>query len=202
MARQPRQPQTARMSSGGRKPKIPQPQLSPPAQVVPADASQLESSPVHNTPIPINSTPQPPFQPTAADYQVSRDRAKELILLAIKKNSAVTKLIIDRYQAEVEALARLPMEATSPPLDNYMSLDGYLRKYEARWYYAIHQHALGLLTALVDVTWECRVDGYYRVFGESFALSDIEWHCHEEELRKIDNAVPDVFGDLWCDKYL
>ncbi|KAE9398085.1 hypothetical protein BT96DRAFT_940485 [Gymnopus androsaceus JB14] len=192
MSRQPRQTQTARMSSGGRKPKIVTARVAPPAQV---DAGGLESFPLHNTAssissIPINPTRQSTFRD---DFIAARARVVELVPLAKEKNPAVTRMIVDRFNAEREALELLPVEATSDSL-----VDGHI----TRWRYAILQQTLSKLISVVDNVWENRVEDYYTIFGERFCLEEMTCHCDELEIIRIVNAVPDVFGDLYGDKYL
>ncbi|KAE9389523.1 hypothetical protein BT96DRAFT_1003162 [Gymnopus androsaceus JB14] len=200
-------PQTARMTTGGCLPRTSNHQPPPPPQFVPVPVINHQPPPpqvdapiadpsVHVTPpvipfIPIPSAPQLAFQLTAADLKAAQQRMDELMPLAKKKNQAVTKLIIKHYGAEMEALAHLPMEATSPPaesLDNFKLVNAYSRSCFA--------------SALVDDTWEDWVDNYYQIFGQSVSISTLEWDCHDEEMRRIDNAVPIVFGDFWFDKYI
>ncbi|KAE9393536.1 hypothetical protein BT96DRAFT_999401 [Gymnopus androsaceus JB14] len=182
MSRQPRQTQTAQMSSGGHKPKI-------------VDAGGLKSFPLHNTAssissIPINHTHQSTFRD---NFIAARARVVELVPLAKEKNPAVTRLIVDHFNAEREALELLPVEATSDSL-----VDGHI----TRWRYAILQQTLSKLISVVDNVWENRVEDYYTIFGERFCLEEMTCHCDELEIIRIVNAVPDVFGDLYGDKYL
>ncbi|KAE9392158.1 hypothetical protein BT96DRAFT_944870 [Gymnopus androsaceus JB14] len=178
-------------NSGGRKPKIVTARVTPPAQV---DAGGLESFPLHNTAssissIPINPTRQSTFRD---DFIAARARVVELVPLAKEKNPAVTRLIVDRFNAEREALELLPVEATSDSLDGHIS----------RWRYAILQQTLSKLISVVDNVWENRVEDYYTIFGERFCLEEMTRHCDKLEIIRIVNAVPNVFGDLYGDKYL
>lgn len=193
MPHQPRRTQTARMSSGGRKPKARTAQPAPPAQIPSADASDPDSSPNHNTASsipPINPTRQSTFR---TDFLAARARVKELVPLAKKKNPALTELIVERFNAEREALERLPMETTS---------DAHVDEHNARWHYAILQQTISKLISVVDIIWENRFEDYYTIFGDRFCVEEMTSHCHDLEMISIINAVPDVFGDLLSDKYL
>ncbi|KAE9386055.1 hypothetical protein BT96DRAFT_1006454 [Gymnopus androsaceus JB14] len=144
-----------------------------------SDASDPDSSPIHNTTSsipPINSTRQSTF---CTDFLAARTRVKELVPLAKKKNPVLTKLIMEHFNAKREALERLPMETMS---------DAHVDEHNARWHYAILQQTISKLIPVVDIIWENWFEDYYMIFGDRFCVEEMTSHC---PMISIINTVPD-----------
>lgn len=64
----------------------------------------------------------------------------------------------------------------------------------------IQQQTLAQLTALVHDTWPDRVAYYGKVFANVLDSDTITEVVHDMVIWRIQNSVPDVFGDNWFDE--
>lgn len=139
---------------------------------------------------------------TAAAWDELQSRADLLLPLAREKNPEVTARLMARYRAEVEVLACLPLEDNSSGMTSscgFVAADAYLKCHDPKSYHAIQQQTLSQLAALVHNTWPDRVDHYLKIFPDVLDSDSITEVIHDMVIWRIQNAVPDVFGDNWFD---
>lgn len=149
-----------------------------------------------------SSAPTTPLISDAA-WKELQSRADFLIPIAMKKNPEVTTRLMDRYRAEIEVVACLPLgDGTSGIASScsFAAADAYLKRHDSESYYAIRQQTLAQLAALVHHTWPERVAHYSKIFADVLDSDTIAEVVHDMAIWRIQNSVPDVFGDNWFDE--
>lgn len=128
---------------------------------------------------------------TVDNLIATEDYYNFLLPLARHRNPEVTKWVLVRMDAELEALARLPdadfpaFEADHPP--SRKELNRWLLKHDKYGLHTIHQNTIALLRSTIDDMLEYEIPRHEELFGDRLRITNME-RCMSEDVRRRQQA--------------